>query len=142
MLLEKIIIEGIMPERALSKLQREGICVYHAKKLKKNQILLSVKKKDTEKVFAICPNVCYNMSEEDVSAAQSGPAERFLRNIQTHPKSVSLFPHTLRILPKKRAPRDCLPCSIGAKGASASFSGARCSSPRRSRQIISFSRSR
>ena len=63
-----------MPERALSKLQREGICVYHAKKLKKNQILLSVKKKDTEKVFAICPNVCYNMSEEDVSAAQSGPA--------------------------------------------------------------------
>ena len=74
MLLEKIIIEGIMPERALSKLQREGICVYHAKKLKKNQILLSVKKKDTEKVFAICPNVCYNMSEEDVSAAQSGPA--------------------------------------------------------------------
>ena len=62
MLLEKIVIEGIMPERALSKLQREGICVYHAKKLKKNQILLSVKKKDTEKVFAICPNVCYNVS--------------------------------------------------------------------------------
>ena len=51
MLLEKIVIEGIMPERALSKLQREGICVYHAKKLKKNQILLSVKKKDTEKQF-------------------------------------------------------------------------------------------
>ena len=41
MLLQKIVIEGIMPERALSKLQREGICVYHAKKLKKNQILLS-----------------------------------------------------------------------------------------------------
>ena len=34
MLLQKIVIEGIMPERALSKLQREGICVYHAKKLK------------------------------------------------------------------------------------------------------------
>mgnify|MGYP001638188645 CR=1 FL=1 len=32
-----------MPERALSKLQREGICVYHAKKLKKNQILLREK---------------------------------------------------------------------------------------------------
>lgn len=35
MLLEKIVIEGIMPERALSKLQREGICVYHAKKTQK-----------------------------------------------------------------------------------------------------------
>lgn len=72
MLLEKIIIEGIMPERALSKLQREGICVYHAKKLKKNQILLSVKKKDAEKVFAICPNVCYNIHEGEADAAQSG----------------------------------------------------------------------
>ena len=59
MLLEKIVIEGIMPERALSKLQREGICVYHAKKLKKNQILLSVKKKDTEKVFAISADMWY-----------------------------------------------------------------------------------
>lgn len=37
MLLQKIVIEGIMPERALSKLQREGICVYHAKKLKKTK---------------------------------------------------------------------------------------------------------
>ena len=53
MLLQKIVIEGIMPERALSKLQREGICVYHAKKLKKNQILFRVNEKDAEKVFAI-----------------------------------------------------------------------------------------
>ena len=41
MLLEKIVIEGIMPERALSKLQREGICVYHAKKLKSIWFFLS-----------------------------------------------------------------------------------------------------
>ena len=57
---ERIILEGIQPERAVSRLSKEGICVFHAKKLKKNQILLSVKRKDLEKVFAIYPNICYN----------------------------------------------------------------------------------
>ena len=55
-------IEGIMPERALLRLKRAGIAVYNVKKTKKNQILLSVKKKDSEKVFAIFPNPCYNNS--------------------------------------------------------------------------------
>ena len=57
---ERLEIEGIMPERALLRLKRAGIGVYNAKKVEKNRILLSVKKKDTEKVFAIYPNVCYN----------------------------------------------------------------------------------
>ena len=57
---DRLEIEGIMPERALLRLRRAGIGVYNAKKVKKNKILLSVKKKDTEKVFAIYPNVCYN----------------------------------------------------------------------------------
>ena len=59
---EKILLEGLMPERALLRLRRAGIPVYNAKKLKKNQILFHVKRKDTEKVFAIYPNVCYNNS--------------------------------------------------------------------------------
>lgn len=58
----RFLIEGIMPERALLRLKRAGIAVYHVKKRQKNQILLSVKKKDCEKVFAIFPHSCYNNS--------------------------------------------------------------------------------
>lgn len=56
----RIMIEGIMPERALLKLQRAQIPVFKVKKRQKNQILLSVNGKDAEKVFAIYPKVCYN----------------------------------------------------------------------------------
>ena len=58
---DRLQIEGIMPERALLRLKRAGIGIYNAKKVEKNKILLSVKRKDTEKVFAIYPNVCYNI---------------------------------------------------------------------------------
>ena len=54
---DKILIEGLMPERALLRLRRVGIGVYNAKKIEKNQILFSVNKKDTEKVFAIYPTL-------------------------------------------------------------------------------------
>ena len=57
---ENIRIEGNMPERALLRLKRQGIDVFHVKKVEKNQILFTVRKKDSEKVFAIYPNVCYN----------------------------------------------------------------------------------
>ena len=50
-----------MPERALLRLRRAEIPLYNIKKLQKNAILLSVKKKDIQKVFAIYPNVCYNI---------------------------------------------------------------------------------
>lgn len=59
---EKFLLEGLMPERALLRLRRAGISVYDAKKIEKNRILFCVKKKDSEKVFAIYPNVCYNKS--------------------------------------------------------------------------------
>ncbi|MBQ8322950.1 MAG: sporulation protein YqfD [Clostridia bacterium] len=59
---EKLLVEGLMPERALLRLRRAGIDVYNVKKTQKNQILLSVKKKDVEKVFAIYPKVCYNIN--------------------------------------------------------------------------------
>ena len=56
----RILIEGMMPYRALNRLQREGICIKNAKKRKKNQIICVIDAKDCEKVFAIYPNVCYN----------------------------------------------------------------------------------
>lgn len=59
---EKILLEGLMPERALLRLKRAGIPLYNVKKVQKNQILFQVKRKDSEKVFAIYPNVCYNNS--------------------------------------------------------------------------------
>ena len=57
---EAWIVEGIMPERALDRLQRAGITVFQAKKIKKMQILFHISKKDIEKAFAIYPNMCYN----------------------------------------------------------------------------------
>lgn len=57
---EAWIVEGIMPERALDRLQRAGIPVFKAKKIKKMQILFHISKKDMEKAFAIYPNMCYN----------------------------------------------------------------------------------
>ena len=59
---QPLLIEGMMPERALLRLKRAGIPVYDAKKCEKNQILFYVNRKDSEKVFAIYPNVCYNNS--------------------------------------------------------------------------------
>ena len=58
---ERMIIEGLMPERALLRLRRAQIPIYNLKKIKKNQILFTVKRKDVEKVFAIYPNLCYNV---------------------------------------------------------------------------------
>ena len=62
LLKQRVLIEGLMPERALLRLRRANIDVYDLKKLQKNQILFTVKKKDIEKVFAIYPDVCYNVS--------------------------------------------------------------------------------
>ena len=64
MFCEKLSVEGILPERALLRLKREGICVKNAKKVKKSQILFRVSPKDSRKVFAIYPKVCYNGYEQ------------------------------------------------------------------------------
>jgi hypothetical protein len=52
-----------MPERALIRLRKAEISVFNVKKTQKNQIVLLVNAKDSEKVFAIFPNVCYNIGE-------------------------------------------------------------------------------
>ena len=56
----RVLIEGMMPYRALNRLQREGITLFKAKKSKKNALVCTVEEKDIEKIFAIYPNVCYN----------------------------------------------------------------------------------
>lgn len=61
-LCDRFMLEGIMPERALLRLKRAGITLYNVKKTEKKRILFSVRKKDSEKVFAIYPNVCYNIT--------------------------------------------------------------------------------
>lgn len=57
---ERVLIEGMMPYRALNRLRREGIYLKNAQKVQKNQIIFTVDRKDIEKIFAIYPNVCYN----------------------------------------------------------------------------------
>ena len=51
----KLIIEGIMPERALLRLKRAGIPLYSVKKTDKTHLSLRIQKKDLEKVFLIFP---------------------------------------------------------------------------------------
>lgn len=63
MRLQKLILEGPFPERALIRLKRERIPLFYVKKVKKNQILFSIKRKHTEKVFAIYQNLWYNKGD-------------------------------------------------------------------------------
>lgn len=54
-------LTGNMPERALLRLRRAEIRLYSVKKTQKNTIVFAVTPKDAQKVFAIYPNVCYNI---------------------------------------------------------------------------------
>ncbi len=53
-----------MPERALLRLKRTGIPLYKVRKTQKNALIFQVNGKDIEKVFAIYPNVCYNIEKQ------------------------------------------------------------------------------
>ncbi len=64
--MEKWLVEGLMPERAIDRLQKGGICVFSVKKIEKKQILFCINKKDLEKAFAIYPNMCYNNNRGSV----------------------------------------------------------------------------
>lgn len=88
---ERLYIEGVMPERALLRLKRAGIAVYDVKKVEKNRILLSVKKKDSEKVFAIYPNVCYNISVYTPYTVQKAPQKGLTRLVDSAKKRVGLL---------------------------------------------------
>ncbi len=80
-----------MPERALLRLRRAKIDLYGVKKVEKNQILFSVSKKDSEKVFAIYPNVCYNSNGYTPYTARKAGSESLLRRYQTLKARVGLL---------------------------------------------------
>lgn len=87
----RILLEGIMPERALLRLKRAKIDVYNVKKVGKNQILLSVKPKDCEKVFAFYPNVCYNKNGYSAYVAQKVGLEGAIKYVNLAKKRVGLL---------------------------------------------------
>ena len=88
---ERLLLEGLMPERALLRLQRAGIPVYNAKKVEKNQILFHVKRKDSEKVFAIYPNVCYNNTVYNTYTVKKLGAVGVLKYLESAKRRVGLL---------------------------------------------------
>ncbi len=88
---EQFRLIGVMPERALLRLRRAGIVVYHVKKVEKNQILFCVKRKDSEKVFAIYPNVCYNDSVYSPYQVEKLGAKGFLRCLDNVKRRIGLL---------------------------------------------------
>lgn len=88
---DRILLEGFLPERALLRLKREGICLFNVKKVEKNQILFSVSRKDSEKVFAIYPNVCYNSVGHTSFIARKIRTEGVARYVENAKKRVGLL---------------------------------------------------
>ncbi len=80
-----------MPERALLRLKRAEIAVYNVKKEEKTRIVLQVKKKDVEKVFAIYPNVCYNVSVSSPYVVKKIGAKGLLMDLETLIKRAGLL---------------------------------------------------
>lgn len=64
--METWVVEGVMPERAIDRLQKAGICLNSVKKIEKKQILFCINKKDFDKAVAIYPNMCYNSKRGSV----------------------------------------------------------------------------
>lgn len=87
---ERILLTGMMPERALLKLRRAKIPLFHVEKLQKNQIVFHVMKKDVEKVFAIYPKVCYNKPDYRAYRVQSLGAVGFGKYVETLKRRVGL----------------------------------------------------
>ena len=87
---ERVVLEGWMPERALLRLRRADIPLFHVKKIAKNRILFSVNKKDVEKVFAIYPKMCYNTAVTAYKAQALG-AEGVGKYLQASKKRVGLL---------------------------------------------------
>lgn len=52
---ERILLEGVMPERAFNRLARSGVAVRRVKRLSKTTTVFLVDCKDSEKVFSIYP---------------------------------------------------------------------------------------
>ena len=88
---ERFLLEGAMPERALLRLRRAGIALFNVKKIEKNRIVFSIKRKDSEKVFAIYPNMCYNESVCSAYTVKKIGAEGVGKYVETAKRRVGLL---------------------------------------------------
>ena len=88
---ERILLEGWMPERALLRLRRAQIPLFNVKKVAKNRILFSVKRKDVGKIFAIYPNMCYNKDETVAYKAQALGSEGVGKYLKMAKRRVGLL---------------------------------------------------
>lgn len=88
---ERLYIQGLMPERALLRLRRAGIPLFDVRKTDKTTLLVSVEKKDVEKVFAIYPNVCYNNGERSSFTARLAPQKGFVARLAALKKRAGLL---------------------------------------------------
>lgn len=88
---ERILLEGVMPERALLRLKRAGIAVYRLRKPQKNRLVFSVKRKDCEKVFAIYPDICYNKNVYSPYFVKRTGAEGLLSLCKRAKNRIGLF---------------------------------------------------
>ena len=55
------LITGINFEVLLNRLKRQGVLVINAKKRGKKQLILTIKSKENQKLFAITKELCYNI---------------------------------------------------------------------------------
>ena len=54
---ERILLDGVMPERAINRLVRSGVSVGRVKRLSKTQTVFLIDANDSEKVFSIYPKL-------------------------------------------------------------------------------------
>jgi sporulation protein YqfD len=57
------LITGINFEVLLNRLKRQGVLVVNAKKCGKKQLILTIKSKENQKLFAITKELCYNIKK-------------------------------------------------------------------------------
>ncbi len=88
---ERLYIKGLMPERAMLRLRRAGIPVFDVTKIDKTTLLISVEKKDVEKVFAIYPNLCYNNTENSSFTVRRAPKKGLAKWLSLLKKRVGLL---------------------------------------------------
>ena len=88
---QRILLEGTMPERALLKLRRAQIPLFHVEKPQKNQILFHIMKKDVEKVFAIYPKMCYNKPNHGAYQVQDLGAVGFGKYVEKAKRRVGML---------------------------------------------------
>ena len=56
-------VEGLSVHRVVDRLAREGIALYHVRRVQKNGISLQVERKESKKAFAILRSSCYNVKK-------------------------------------------------------------------------------